>query len=546
MLKLVLNATGQSAKNRDGIDLILILLRKTEILSPRVLADHDAERLRRELTCKLYQKMLSFLIKSACYYYKNRLVSVFSDSIKLDDWDEQIKSIRDVEGNLKKLLDELTSLSKEDSDCLAKFFITNPRHDKIRIEKRAGGLLRDCYRWIFEHPSYNNWQENHNLLWISGDPGKGKTMMLCGIIDELALDKVVAFFFCEAKYQKTHDNSTAVLRGLIWMLAGQDRRLIQHIKRYTDSTSDNVYRDVNSFIALSEIFDAMLSDLKHVVLVVDALDECTEGRNQLLDLITSTTIRHQVQWLVSSRPWPVIETHLAGLPRLALELETSVEGAVHSYINFKVGELSNEKAYHLETQQFILQYLNANAMGTFLWASLVCTNLTEVSKRLAKRVVIEYPSTLDGVYQRMYQQVQTSRDSDVLNKVLMVAALVYRPVSIEELQNIIELSEESIDSLEEMIHDCGSFLKIRRNVVEFVHQSAQEYIRRSTTTAESVHREIYSCSMKAMFNILERNIYHLIDPATAIETSHRRLQILSELYITVVSIGRSICKKWTP
>ncbi|CAH0055285.1 unnamed protein product [Clonostachys solani] len=36
------------------------------------------------------------------------------------------------------------------------------------------------------------------LLWIKGDPGKGKTMLLCGIIDELekGTNSLLSYFFC--------------------------------------------------------------------------------------------------------------------------------------------------------------------------------------------------------------------------------------------------------------------------------------------------------------------------------------------------------------
>jgi hypothetical protein len=46
------------------------------------------------------------------------------------------------------------------------------------------------------------------VLWIKGDPGKGKTMLLCGIIDEMSAltrlrDKeattLLSYFFCQAE-----------------------------------------------------------------------------------------------------------------------------------------------------------------------------------------------------------------------------------------------------------------------------------------------------------------------------------------------------------
>jgi hypothetical protein len=57
---------------------------------------------------------------------------------------------------------------------------------KKRIEETKGGLLEDSYHWILKHSDFQQWRngQQSQLLWIKGDPGKGKTMLLCGIVNE--------------------------------------------------------------------------------------------------------------------------------------------------------------------------------------------------------------------------------------------------------------------------------------------------------------------------------------------------------------------------
>jgi hypothetical protein len=45
-----------------------------------------------------------------------------------------------------------------------------------RIEIK-GGLLEDSYVWILNHRDFIDWRDGDEtrLLWIKGDPGKGKT-----------------------------------------------------------------------------------------------------------------------------------------------------------------------------------------------------------------------------------------------------------------------------------------------------------------------------------------------------------------------------------
>jgi hypothetical protein len=82
-------------------------------------------------------------------------------------------------------------MDENDKRCLEHLRVTNPADDKDRIEKTKGGLLYDSYVWILDTPNFQMWKNDPDgrLLWIKGDPGKGKTMLLCGIINELNLFK---------------------------------------------------------------------------------------------------------------------------------------------------------------------------------------------------------------------------------------------------------------------------------------------------------------------------------------------------------------------
>jgi hypothetical protein len=68
-------------------------------------------------------------------------------------------------------------LTDEDNYCLADLQLTDPRDEKIRIERTKGGLLSDSFRWILSNPEFQRWREDKQsqLLWIKGDAGKGKT-----------------------------------------------------------------------------------------------------------------------------------------------------------------------------------------------------------------------------------------------------------------------------------------------------------------------------------------------------------------------------------
>ncbi|CAK7203901.1 hypothetical protein SEUCBS139899_006651 [Sporothrix eucalyptigena] len=115
------------------------------------------------------------------------LLGLFDVSMPLVYGEGKDQAIR----RLKKEIEErLPPLDPRDKDCIRDLRLLDPRDDKTRIEETKGGLLQDAYRWILENNSFQQWCNGPQgrILWIRGDPGKGKTMLLCGIIDELKRD----------------------------------------------------------------------------------------------------------------------------------------------------------------------------------------------------------------------------------------------------------------------------------------------------------------------------------------------------------------------
>src|SRR5579859_2135085 len=67
-------------------------------------------------------------------------------------------------------------MDDRDRQCLEDLRVTDSRDDKKRIEETKGGLFPDSYGWILKNVEFRRWcgDEQNRLLWIRGDPGKGK------------------------------------------------------------------------------------------------------------------------------------------------------------------------------------------------------------------------------------------------------------------------------------------------------------------------------------------------------------------------------------
>ncbi|KIW92907.1 uncharacterized protein Z519_06756 [Cladophialophora bantiana CBS 173.52] len=132
--------------------------------------------------------------------------------------------------------------------CIQDLRLTDPRDDKRRIVETKGGLLKDSYYWILETPSSNN----------GATPGRAH---YCGSgatpIDNRDGTSVILLL---PGYRFAINNATAVLRGLIRMLVGQQPSLVSRIQKKYDHAGKALFEDANAWAALSEIFANILQD----------------------------------------------------------------------------------------------------------------------------------------------------------------------------------------------------------------------------------------------------------------------------------------------
>jgi nucleoside phosphorylase len=412
--------------------------------------------------------------------------------------------------------------------CLRDLRETDPRDDKSRIEETKGGLLKDAYHWVLKNDKFQEWHNasQNQLLWIKGDPGKGKTMLLCGLINELEKEhgSFLSYFFCQATEARSN-NATAVLRGLIYLLVVQRPPLISYVEEKYDHAGKQLFEDGNAWQALYKIFMAMLEDpiLDGAILIVDALDECSTNQEKLLDLVIRSS---NVKWIVTSRNWPEIEQVLdrsTQKVRLHLEMnEDSVCRAVEAFIEYKVENLAGKKHYDAKLKSDVKSYLVENADGTFLWVALVCQELADgkVLRKCHTRLRLKsFPKGLDPLYGRMMEYISSLDDAEICREILALASVVYRPVTLTELKTLLGPQyEEEYDELRQIISCCGSFLILRGNAIYFLHQSAKDFLLNKASDhilpsgLAYQHELIFERSLQALSETLRRDICQLDHP----------------------------------
>jgi hypothetical protein len=314
-------------------------------------------------------------------------------------------------------------------------------------------------------------------------------MMSIGLIERLSLPQdestVVTYFFCQnADYEL--NTVEGIIKGLILQLVNQQKELKESLRCRWNTIKNGFDEDITSWRTLWNIFLEMLHRCKclRVYVIVDALDECqNNGMADFLKLIVRTGLDYpsKIKWMLTSRPLDRAERELlTGSDQVLVSMEHNsqhVSEAVKIYIASKAAELDRRNAYGPTLRRTIQTELTNKAEGTYLWVSLVCKRLESVCRDDALTTIQELPPGLDPFYGRVLHQLSSGVAADVKGcmRLLKAILLAYRPLNLAEVSSVAGLSDEQ-DTIKALVDRCTSFLKMRGTDIEFVHQSARDYL----------------------------------------------------------------------
>ncbi|PLB45998.1 hypothetical protein P170DRAFT_467173 [Aspergillus steynii IBT 23096] len=496
----------------------------------------------------LYQSLLYYQIRSVCFYFKKHQPLVLLRGIvDLDNWSGDLQSIEEAEQVLTKtislyndehLKNRLKDLEHQmidwrmDIETENEFKKFQHRLQAIRrvdpeatvkgIQSLKEESMSELYAWIFKTDQFKafvNWEDENatRRLWISGQAGTGKTMLLIGAIEELQsrtlLESqrlrtelpIIIYFFC----QYTHvdlNNGVAVLQSLVWMLLRKQPKLMSHLDEQFSHSGDKFIQDPYSFATWRDILINMLKDTGRVFLVIDALDECEKTtRAQLVKFLNDELWNKElsrVKCLITSRPLSEIpestsETAVRNHSLLRLDDE-DLSPSIDKYIEEKMRRLQKDKDVNGQEQKEVVQSivgrLRDRASNTFIWVSLVCEQFKDEPLVLWGEVMDQIPSGLDEMYDYLLGRLKRQ----IYRDILAMTMLARRPLTLRK----------------DCVIQCRSFLAIRGETVYLIHQSAQDWLsenhrRLSDVPLQELHGFVFQNSLNGMSEILKENIYGL-------------------------------------
>lgn len=374
-----------------------------------------------------------------------------------------------------------------------------------RKNRNPDRVLDTCL-WFTTHPLFNNWLESpiSSSLWVSADPGCGKSVLSKYLVDEVLNDgfRAVCFFFFKDEFED-QNNITNALCCILRQLFVQRPALL------SQPTIDKFLSGGESFIhSFQELWDILISascslETGEIICLLDALDECNDnGRIHLFQALGKFYRDRQrvkgssLKFVLTGRPYIDIQREFQLLKsqhpiiHLSGENEEEVDKISHE-INLVVCKKANDLGIMLRLQPDETKAMQDRIASfenrTYLWVDLVFEALEHsicTSKSSLYKAIGEMPRTVDEAYEKLLDR---SSDLDKAKTLLHIVVASMRPISLSEMalalvaeQNFktgLQLEPEPLERFCVTVRSiCGLFVTIRDKKIYLLHQTAKEFL----------------------------------------------------------------------
>ncbi|KAF7939835.1 hypothetical protein EAE99_001640 [Botrytis elliptica] len=465
--------------------------------------NHDSQGFRDKMTEQgrriLYpfRKSTLMRLQESVEHVRSNLVFAM-DILNLSTVSTTAEKVVDISNQVTTISDSVDAIITQQMDKeslkVLKWLSAIDCHSKQReiLSRRQEGTGE----WLFKSQEYQNWLGGKDrLLWCSGSPGAGKTVLTSAIVDDLetrfSVSNVgIAFIYC----------NYAEKISIAEYLASIIQQLIRQRYVIPDYILDlyHKHRSMGTKINAAEavhLLHILASEFPRLYIVVDALDECEETKKTRTNLIRQLqNLPSNAHLLLTSRRLGDIEEKLSDHPhleirasdddvRVYLEARIDMEENILKFCKKDptirktiVGKIA-EKAHGM----FLLAHMHMEAIASELKISRVRKALTVLPEIIYK--------TYDDAMKRIMEGQETNRKILAMN-ILMWLSCAKKPLTVRELQHAVaimelgpdesELDEDDFYDQDLLLTVCAGLVVIdpESGVIRLCHFTLQEYFER--------------------------------------------------------------------
>ncbi|KAG5292849.1 hypothetical protein I7I48_05057 [Histoplasma ohiense] len=340
-------------------------------------------------------------------------------------------------------------------------------------------FVKGSAQWVLDEDAYQIWREGatNPYLWISGDPGLGKTCVAFLLSKELtesaASDpktSVAAFYFQDD--QAEFMSLSNAMSSIIIQIAGGNGSYCEQAS--SEIGNDGV--DADDWTDLWERFfqSKFGNDSSHrLFLIIDGLDQIpTNDRSKFLELLAR--IRKEslkIHVLLTSR------VDIQSSPKSLQPLEIIVtkkrlRAEMTLLITDRLGRFQNLYKFRRQTKRKILSKILEKA-DSMLYVDHMLRRFNSIGREGAvlKDLETSLPDNLQSAYDILLTEVQQRRTSEhllIFKQLLLWLAFAKRLLTVGEVEGLVTLldRDRSYNIIEEVEGKSSRILRITRSIYE--------------------------------------------------------------------------------
>ena len=239
-------------------------------------------------------------------------------------------------------------------------------------------------KWVLDKQemiqlSNANNEPQESLVWISANPGAGKTILSSFLIDHFmsgaaeSAVKNVFYFFCK-ETDADKNTAVAVSRTLLYQLYNSVKDQEVHASLDDDvglALDRSGQQKAVNFTVLWELFANYVQRVTPSLIILDALDECQDS-GPLIEGLKKLSILDSIRVILTSRKESHLHTKLQDSSSIEITPE-DINTDIAAFVEAKV-DVSSRLSHPLVRNRIITKLCNAHD-GMFLWVYLMLKEL---------------------------------------------------------------------------------------------------------------------------------------------------------------------------
>lgn len=419
--------------------------------------------------------------------------------------------------------------------------VPNAYHDRKEtcLKDTRVELLAELMQWIqytqvgtTQDPGTNGDIRSKKIVWLRGMAGSGKSTIANTIAANLLDEEFhLACFFCK-RDDADRSSAARIFPTLSYQLTRMYPAYRNAIFKWLEDADydKEVGNDLSSQVDMlfSKIFAQTMKAPMPLVLVIDALDECSDPTAQTKVVEGLITIAEAIPWikiLVTSRDEGAIRTGFARVPAGNFH-DIDINQVDNIDVDIRAYTVSELQEMGLGTDH--VPALVEKAGGLFIWSATVLKFLKKrLDKEEALQKLLESAGSdvkpleqLYGLYDQILAAVSSELLEDEIQVIRRALAVIYvssmtTPLPASAIATFLKRSAKSVGSIVRAFH-AVLYEDKNGGGVRVFHPSFLDYVGKKEgqdgwDMLTHIHRLMFEASLAIMDDRLEFNICGLKD-----------------------------------